>query len=73
VVWQDWNGRAGIQFVHVPQSSRRVLQEWLKMNLADMAKPGATKQKADSIASVEVEHSTQPNADEGRGERAGSG
>jgi hypothetical protein len=64
VVWQDWNGRAGIQFVHVPQSSRRVLQEWLKMNLADMAKPGATKQKADSIASVEVEHSTQPNADE---------
>src|SRR5580693_3650051 len=35
VVWQDWNGRAGIQFVDVPQGSRRVLQEWLKMNVAD--------------------------------------
>src|SRR5271166_6603896 len=31
VVWQDWNGRAGIQFVDVPQGSRRFLQEWLKM------------------------------------------
>jgi CheY-like chemotaxis protein len=64
VVWQDWNGRAGIQFVHVPQSSRRVLQEWLKMNLADAPKQGATKQKTDSVAAVEVEHSTQPHADE---------
>jgi CheY-like chemotaxis protein len=36
VVWQDWNGRAGIQFVDVPQGSRRVLQEWLKMNVAEM-------------------------------------
>jgi CheY-like chemotaxis protein len=35
VVWQDWNGRAGIQFVDVPQASRRVLQEWLKTNVAE--------------------------------------
>ena len=30
VIWQDWNGRAGIQFVDVPQASRRILREWLK-------------------------------------------
>ncbi|MGA8762529.1 MAG: response regulator [Candidatus Sulfotelmatobacter sp.] len=35
VMWQDWNGRAGIQFVDVPQASRRVLQEWLRVSLAD--------------------------------------
>jgi CheY-like chemotaxis protein len=35
VVWQDWNGRAGVQFVDVPQSSRRILGEWLQKNLED--------------------------------------
>jgi hypothetical protein len=59
VVWQDWNGRAGIQFVDVPQASRRVLREWLKMNLAD-----APRQQLESEM-VEVEHSTRANADEG--------
>jgi CheY-like chemotaxis protein len=53
VMWQDWNGRAGIQFMDVPQSSRRVLQEWLKMNLADVPKRLASD-------AVEVEHSIRP-------------
>jgi CheY-like chemotaxis protein len=53
VVWQDWNGRAGIQFMDVPQSSRRVLQEWLKMNLADVPERLASE-------SVDVEHSIRP-------------
>jgi hypothetical protein len=35
VVWQDWNGRAGVQFVDVPQTSRRILSEWLQRNLED--------------------------------------
>jgi CheY-like chemotaxis protein len=54
VVWQDWNGRAGIQFVDVPQGSRRVLQEWLKINAAEAP--------ARELASqgVEVEHSIRP-------------
>jgi len=38
VVWQDWNGRAGIQFVDVPQASRRVLREWLRMSLDEAAR-----------------------------------
>ncbi len=55
VVWQDWNGRAGIQFVDVPQASRRVLREWLQMNLAD-----APRQQPAS-EDVQVEHSIRPS------------
>src|SRR6202453_882265 len=55
IVWQDWKGRAGIQFVDVPQASRRVLREWLQMNLAD-----ATRQQLATEA-VQVEHSLQPS------------
>jgi CheY-like chemotaxis protein len=57
VVWQDWNGRAGIQFVDVPKSSRRVLQEWLKLNTVE-----APKQEL-AAETPEVEHSIRPSAD----------
>jgi CheY-like chemotaxis protein len=58
VVWQDWNGRAGIQFVDVPQASRRVLREWLQMNLADAPRQQLASEE------VAVEHSIRPS-DEG--------
>ena len=51
VMWQDWNGRAGIQFVDVPQASRRILNEWLQRNLSD----ATTRELA--AQPVEVEHS----------------
>lgn len=54
IVWQDWNGRAGIQFVDVPQSSRRVLREWLEMNLGNSPKLELAAER------VEVEHSLRP-------------
>ena len=54
VVWQDWNGRAGIQFVDVPQGSRKVLQEWLKMNATE-----APKRPVVSDA-IEIERSIRP-------------
>lgn len=54
VMWQDWNGRAGIQFVDVPQASRRILSEWLQGNLSD-----ATKRELEAEP-VEVEHSIKP-------------
>lgn len=38
VMWQDWSGRAGVQFVDVPQSSRRILSEWLQKNLSEAEK-----------------------------------
>ena len=37
VVWQDWNGRAGVQFVDVPTSSRRLLTDYLGANLPSEA------------------------------------
>jgi CheY-like chemotaxis protein len=43
VVWQDWNGRAGLEFVDVPQASRKILRQWLTMNLANEAKAAETE------------------------------
>ncbi|MGA7907849.1 MAG: PilZ domain-containing protein [Candidatus Sulfotelmatobacter sp.] len=57
VVWQDWNGRAGIQFVDVPQASRRILQAWLRESLAN-----PSKQETVDL-SVHVEHSLSANRD----------
>src|SRR3984957_11547252 len=39
VVWQDWNGRAGVSFVDVPKSSRRLLTEFLDATLPREAQP----------------------------------
>ena len=33
LVWQDWNGRGGIQFADVPKASRRLLDEFLGATL----------------------------------------
>jgi CheY-like chemotaxis protein len=35
IVWQDWNGRAGIQFADVPKTSRRLLDEFLSANVKE--------------------------------------
>ena len=55
VMWQDWNGRAGVQFVDVPQASRRALQEWLQRSLADAPK------RELAAEAVEVVHSMRPS------------
>ena len=55
VMWQDWNGRAGVQFVDVPQASRRALQEWLQRSLANAPK----RELAEEV--VEVSHSMRPS------------
>ena len=33
VVWQDWNGRGGVQFVDVPKASRKLVDEFLGASL----------------------------------------
>jgi CheY-like chemotaxis protein len=43
VVWQDWNGRAGLEFVDVPQASRKVLSQWLALNLPEEAQSPGTQ------------------------------
>lgn len=44
VMWQDSSGRVGIRFAQVPQTSRRVLSDWLQANLpspSEAAAPGS--------------------------------
>ncbi|HEV2397377.1 MAG TPA: PilZ domain-containing protein [Candidatus Sulfotelmatobacter sp.] len=53
VLWQDWNGRGGIQFIDVPRTSRRLLDEYLSANLP---KNGA---RDFSDVTVEVEEAFQ--------------
>jgi DNA-binding NarL/FixJ family response regulator len=44
VVWQEWNGRAGVQFADVPGSSRRLLDEFLAANVSNASTREATEQ-----------------------------
>jgi hypothetical protein len=44
VVWQEWNGRAGVQFADVPRSSRRLLDEFLAANVPNASTREATDQ-----------------------------
>lgn len=44
VVWQEWNGRAGVQFADVPRSSRRLLDEFLAANVSNASTREATDQ-----------------------------
>jgi CheY-like chemotaxis protein len=57
VIWQDWSGRAGVQFVDVPQTSRRLLSEWLQKNVSDAPKPELASD------AVDVEHSIKPSGE----------
>ena len=52
LVWQDWNGRGGVQFIDVPRSSRRLMDEFLGANL-----PKRGKQE---LSDVTVEMALQP-------------
>jgi CheY-like chemotaxis protein len=54
VLWQEWNGRAGIQFVDVPKFSRRLLTDFLKAH-----DPGASRKDAVSSVTVEIEEPLQ--------------
>jgi CheY-like chemotaxis protein len=56
VMWQDWNGRAGVQFVDVPPTSRRILSQWLQGNLDN----APTRELA--AEAVEVRHSIRESS-----------
>jgi CheY-like chemotaxis protein len=60
VAWQDWKGRAGIQFADVPQGSRKVLREWLQMNLADAPKFESPFHEGDALAAAEMRAASRP-------------
>ena len=54
VVWQDWNGRAGVQFVDVPKTSRKLLTDFLTANA-----PSESKRDPLPDVTVEVEEPLQ--------------
>ncbi len=54
VLWQEWNGRAGIQFVDVPRVSRRLLTDFLKAHA-----PSTSRKSAVSAVTVEMEEPAQ--------------
>jgi len=39
MVWQDWKGRAGVQFVDVPKTSRRLLTDFLATHVPADSRP----------------------------------
>jgi hypothetical protein len=49
VIWQDWNGRAGVQFVDVPKTSRKLVTEFLSASLP------ATESQQERLPDVTVE------------------
>jgi CheY-like chemotaxis protein len=54
VMWQDWKGRAGVQFVDVPKTSRRLLDEFLSTHL-----PKESSRDPFYDVTVEVEESLE--------------
>jgi CheY-like chemotaxis protein len=54
VIWQDWNGRAGVQFVDVPKTSRKLLTDFLSATL-----PAESQQERLPDVTVEVEEPLQ--------------
>jgi DNA-binding NarL/FixJ family response regulator len=67
VVWQEWNGRAGVQFVDVPKSSRRLLDDFLAVNLPKESKRDEAEQTVElheplpiaTLTVAEASHSSE--------------
>jgi CheY-like chemotaxis protein len=82
VVWQDWNGRAGIQFVDVPKTSRRLLTDFLAVHapserpalLPDVTVEVEEPQQLATISVAEQTHGRRTTHGEGNhgGQNSGS-
>jgi PilZ domain len=72
VIWQDWNGRAGVQFIDVPKTSRRLLTDYLSAHrtsevreelpdvTVDMEEPLQLTNASEHFHGVESEEQTAP-------------
>ena len=54
VMWQDSSGRVGIRFVRVPQTSRQMLNDWLRSNLRALAEDTASASQRPASADSPV-------------------
>ena len=48
VIWQDSSGRVGIRFADVPQSSRKALTDWLRVNASQISTNAPRARLADT-------------------------
>jgi hypothetical protein len=55
VVWQDWNGRAGVQFVDVPKASRKLLSDYLSAHLSSDSGEDQSSELGSEEIKVEME------------------
>jgi CheY-like chemotaxis protein len=67
VAWQDFRGRTGIRFLDVPQSSRRLMQTWLRQTSLNLAAE-ALAQPATADAAAGQASPTQSFTNESRAE-----
>jgi DNA-binding NarL/FixJ family response regulator len=73
VVWQEWNGRAGVQFVDVPKSSRRLLDEFLAANVPEESNRDEAEQSVElheplPVATLSVAESSHSSETQSRPE-----
>jgi response regulator of citrate/malate metabolism len=61
VVWQDWSGRAGVQFVDVPLSSRRLLSDWLQKNSTEAPMQEPTSDAGEVAPSIKPKDDVIPH------------
>jgi CheY-like chemotaxis protein len=59
IVWQDWNGRAGIQFADVPKTSRRLLTEFLNAHIKEGSQNDRFPDLSADNVTVDVEEPLQ--------------
>jgi CheY-like chemotaxis protein len=68
IVWQDWNGRAGVHFVDVPKASRRLLTDFLGANLTEESRreylPGVEVEMQDLLQPLLVPAGGEPRSSE---------
>jgi c-di-GMP-binding flagellar brake protein YcgR len=63
VAWQDSGGRTGIRFLDVPQSSRRLLQNWLQQNNPQPTSLGASPAVTESAANQSLATPPRTNSE----------
>lgn len=60
VVWSDREGRAGIRFSGLPDPSRRLLKEWLFINLLIACSQQASKRRSESARESKIAEAPVP-------------
>jgi CheY-like chemotaxis protein len=63
VAWQDASGRTGIRFLDVPQSSRRLIQTWLRQSHAEATTAVSAQAPASNTSSTDSYMDSEPKSE----------